>query len=208
MSPDHASADPATDADRILDAALRLAELRGWDALQLHETARELGIPLTAVHRHFRQKDDLVEAWFDRADRAMLALAETPGWAALQPRERLAQAIEAWLGALGPHRRLTRSMLGYKLHPEHVHLQARGLARISRTVQWIREVALLPATGLRREIEEAALTGIYLATFARWLGDDSVGYAATRRFLQRRLDWAERAASGLGHWLPGSPRQA
>jgi len=38
-------------------------------------------------------------------------------------------------------------MLGYKMHPEHIHLQVRGVARISRTVPWWREVALAERGG-------------------------------------------------------------
>jgi ubiquinone biosynthesis protein COQ9 len=89
-------------------------------------------------------------------------------------------------------------MLGYKLHPEHLHLQARGIARISRTVQWIREVAMLPSVGWRRELEEAVLTTIYLTTFSRWLTDKSAASERTRRLLQRLLASAERGALWLG----------
>jgi AcrR family transcriptional regulator len=208
MPPDHDAANDATRADRILDTALALGELRRWDSLHLHDIARELDIPLSEIHRYFRQKDDLTEAWFDRADRALLAVSEMPGWTALSPRERLFQAITAWLDALHPHRRLTRAMLGYKLHPEHLHLQAHGLTRISRTVQWIREVAQLPATGLRQEAEEVVLTSIYLATFGQWLRDESPNSSATRELLQRLLGTAESVANGVGRWLPGSPGES
>jgi AcrR family transcriptional regulator len=208
MQRDHDTAMDTRPADRMLDAALGLGELRGWDAFHLHDIARELGVPLSEIHRHFRQKDDLAEAWFDRADRMLLAVPDMPGWTDLPVRERLFQAIMAWLDALRPHRRLTRAMLGYKLHPEHLHLQAHGLTRISRTVQWIREVAQLPATGLRQEAEEVVLTGIYLTTFGQWLRDESPDSSATRKLLQRLLGTAESIANGAGRWLPGSPRES
>lgn len=193
-------------AERILDTALELGERTGWDELHLHDIARFLDISLADIHRHYGQKDDIAEAWFDRADRALLAVSATPGWESLSPRERLFRVIIAWLDALAPHRRLTAAMIGYKLHPEHLHFQAHGITRISRTVQWIREAAHLPTTGLRRELEEAALTTTYLITFTRWLRDDSPGTQHTRELLDRLLAGAERAASGIGQWLPGSPR--
>jgi ubiquinone biosynthesis protein COQ9 len=102
-----------------------------------------------------------------------------------------------WLDALAPHRRIVGEMLRYKLHPEHLHLQARGITRISRTVQWIREVALLPSTGWRREAEEAVLTTIYLTTFSSWLLDSSPGGERTRRLLQALLAAAEQGAIWL-----------
>jgi AcrR family transcriptional regulator len=185
---------------RILDTALLQGELHGWDAMQLHEVARTLGITLTDIRRHYEHKDALAEAWFDRADAAMLALPESPGWVRLTYRERLYRAICTWLDALAPHRGLTVTMLRYKFQPEHLHLQAREVMRISRTVQWMRDVAHLPETGWRRELGEAALTAIYLSTFARWLADGSPGSQRTRAWLDRLLSMAERAQRGLDAW--------
>ena len=183
-----------TDPDSILDAALALAEQRGWDAVHLHDVAQALGVPLAEIARHYGDKDALVDAWFGRADDALLAMPESPGWMELTPRQRLYHAICAWLDALAPHRSISGEMLRYRFQPEHLHLQAQGVVRISRTVQWIREVARLPAVGWRREFEEAVLTSIYLATFARWLADDSAGAGRTRAFLDGLVSAAERAA--------------
>jgi AcrR family transcriptional regulator len=184
-------------AKRIIDTALELGEVRGWDAVHLHEIARVMGIELADIHRHYDQKDAIAEAWFDRADAALLAAPRTPGWTDLTPRERLHRAIFCWLEALASHRRLTAAMLRYKFQPEHIHLQALGLTRISRTVQWIREVACLPAVGWRHELEEVALTGIYMSTFACWLNDESADANRTHAFLDRLLATAEWAALRL-----------
>lgn len=184
----------AAQAEDILATALDLGEARGWDALHLHDIAGAMGIPLGDIRRHYDQKDALAEAWFANADAALLAAAETPGWRDLPPRQRLARALFAWLDALAPHRRLTAAMLRYKLQPEHVHLQLAGLLRVSRTVQWLRETAALPAAGWRRELTEVALTAIYLSTFVCWLNDDSTDSARTRALLERLLTLAERAA--------------
>jgi AcrR family transcriptional regulator len=199
------SADPkvhtAADAVKrhIVHTALRVAEeAGGWDAVHVHIVAREAQLPLEEVRRHFGDKDAIAEGFFDFADAAMLALAAEPGWGGITPRERLLRAIMAWLDTLAPHRRLVGPMLGYKLKPEHVHLQARGIARISRTVQWIRETAQLPSTGWRREAEEAALTAIYLTTFSFWLLDRSPGAGRTRRLLARLLGVAAQGALWFG----------
>jgi AcrR family transcriptional regulator len=159
--------------DRILDTALEQAEATSWERLRLHAIAETLGITLDDIRRHYPQKDDLVEAWFDRADRALLGRERPADFTARPLPERLHQVITSWLDALAPHRRLTREMLAYKLEFGHVHLQALGLMRISRTVQWFMEAALYDSTGLQRILDECALTTIYLATFARWLFDDS-----------------------------------
>ncbi len=188
----------ATHRERIVDAALSLGEAHGWDAVHLHDVAAALGITLADIRQHFPTKDAIAEAWFDRADRRLLAASNAQEWAQLTVRERLHRAIFAWLEALAPHREQTAAMLRYKLQPDHLHLQALGLARVSRTVQWIREVAGIASTGWRREVEEVALTAIYLTTFATWLRDDSEGATRTHAWLDRALRLAERAALRLG----------
>jgi hypothetical protein len=60
---------------------------------------------------------------------------------------------------------------------------------------------MLRSTGWRREAEEAVITSIYLATFSRWLWDDSRGAESTRRLLKRLLAAAERGALRMG--FPG-----
>jgi len=178
--------------ERIVDTALELAGTSSWEAVRLHEMASRLGITLDDIRRLFPEKEDIVDAWFDRADQAMLAVSETPGFHDEPPRLRLQRLILAWLDALGSHRRVTRQMIYNKLEPGHLHVQIPGLLRVSRTVQWFREAALRDATYLRRALEETGLTTIYLLTFFRWMHDDSPGSHRTRRFLEQRLLQAER----------------
>jgi ubiquinone biosynthesis protein COQ9 len=182
--------------DRILDMALELAEASSWEQLRLHTVAAALQIGLDEILIHYPQKDDLAEAWFDRADRAMLdAEHGGPDFPSRPPQERLQQVICDWLDALAAHRRLTRGMLAYKLEPGHVHLQALGILRISRTVQWFREAARQESTGFQRILDESALTAIYLAAFGRWLFDDSRDSRESKAFL----------ASGLHRWFRCCP---
>lgn len=179
--------DPAILREQIVSTALALGERTAWEQVTLHGVADELGITLDQIRVHFPQKDDIVEAWFDRADSAMLKAAATPQFLALSEEERVYAAVMGWLDTLAPHRRLTGQMLLYKFEPGHFHLQALGIMRISRTVQWIREAARLETTDLRRVLEEAALTSVYLMVFARWLSDGSEDSSATRTLLRRLL---------------------
>lgn len=190
---------PPTVKRMIVQTALSLAEEAGsWDAVHVHAIARAAGISLEELRRHFGDKDAIAEGFFDIADEALLSVCKEPGWGEQETRERLYRAVMSWLDALAPHRSLAVGMLGYKFHPEHLHLQARGVARISRTVQWIREVSMLPSIGWRRDLEEAVLTTIYLTTFSYWLTDTSPGAERTRGFLRRLLAGAEKAALWLG----------
>lgn len=185
--------------DAIVDAALARADQTSWEAVRLHDVAAALGATLNDVRAHFREKEDIVDAWFDRADGAMLEQAARPEVSTLPARERLERVMLAWLDALAPHRRATRQAIWNKLEPGHVHYQINGLLRVSRTVQWMREAAGRDAKLPWRAIEETALTSLYLVTFFHWMYDDSPGSVRTHEFLRRRLDgvgWAWLAPDG------------
>lgn len=181
---------------------MSLAEQRSWERVRLHDVATGLKLSLNDVRAHFREKEDLVDAWFDRADAAMLDAAAQSGLSALPSRERLHRLMMAWLAALQPHRRVTRQMIGAKLEPGHVHYQYAGVLRVSRTVQWWREAAQRDAVLPWRALEETALTAIYLAAFFCWMRDDSQNAVRTSLFLDKLLARAER----LARWVPGCPR--
>jgi len=182
-------------ADLILDKALAIAEKNSWENMRLHDIAAELDISLDTIRKYYSQKDDLVEAWYDRADKAMLDYAHQIQSQSQDMPARYTAIIMSWLQALAAHRKVSGDMLLYKLEPGHFHLQALGLLRISRTVQWFIEAAGSQTTHLLRIAEEIALTSIYLATFAYWLRDNSTGSEKTRQFLSRRLKQADLLAS-------------
>ena len=196
--------------DKIVDAALDLAGRRSWESLRLHDVAAELQLDLNDVRAHFREKEEIVDAWFDRADAAMLQAGTESGVADLSARERLHRLIMAWLAALAPYRRVTRQMIYGKFEPGDVHYQFAGLLRVSRTVQWLREAAHRDAVLPWRAFEETGLTAIYLATFFYWMRDDSENAARTSAFLDRLLGRAEyfvRSLPGFSgpHRKAGTP---
>lgn len=174
-------------APLILDTALDLADICGWERLHLYDVADTLDCGLAAIAKHYPQKDDLVEAWFDRADQAMLARAKAADLISLPPDKRLEELLIAWLAALEPHHAVTGQMLLYKLEPGHIHLQIGGLLRISRTVQWWREAARRSNQHLARIAEESLLTGAYLRTFVHWLRHPEMNQAELRGHLRRQL---------------------
>ena len=185
--------------ERILNSALDLAGRKSWESVRLHDVATELQLSLNDVRAHFAEKEDLTDAWFDRADAAMLEEAGKPGFSELSPRERLHRLIMTWLTVLAAHRRVTRQMICGKFEPGHFHYQYAGLLRVSRTVQWLREAAHRDAVLPWRAIEETTLTAIYVAVFFYWMRDDSENAARTAAFLDKLLIRAER----LAQWLPG-----
>ena len=178
--------------NRIVEAALELGKQQSWEAVRLHAVAEATGISLNKERLYFREKEDLVDAWFDRADSAMLQEAEAPDFQVLSPRQRLHRLIMTWLATLAPHRNVTRQMIYGKMELGHVHIQIPGLMRVSRTVQWIREAAHLDATHVRRALEETGLTSIYLMTFFYWMKDNTPNSEKTSCFLDGLLGTTEK----------------
>lgn len=171
--------------DAILDAALHLALHSSWEAFSLQALADARELSLAEIARHFRSKDDLAEALFDRADAAMLGLPPDEDEALA---ERLLIRIMAWLDYLAPYKPLVRDMLAYKLEPGHCHLQAHGITRVSRTVQWFIEAAQWRPAGLGRILGELTLTSIYLTAVASFLVDGSDNLNTTRTLLRGLLE--------------------
>ena len=62
--------------DQIVGTAVELGERSSWEAVRLHDVAAALGISLDEVSEHFQKKDDIVNAWFERADNTMLKIAQ------------------------------------------------------------------------------------------------------------------------------------
>lgn len=175
--------------DDILATALTLAEHSSWEQLSLQQIAVALGISLADIYQHYRSKDELVDAWFDRADTAMLSALVTTQ---LPASSRIEHVLSCWLNALAPYHKVTGQMLLYKLEPGHIHLQLAAVLRISRTVQWLREAAQLQASGIARIGQEVALSSLFVAVFIYWLNDTSKAQQQSMAFLHRKLQCADR----------------
>lgn len=177
--------------DRIVDAAIELAEQRGWENVRLHDVADRLDVPLARVAAHFRDLDAVANAWFERARRRLVELpaAELEGQ---PPPARLEQAVMRWFDALAPHRKVTGEILGEKLYASHPHHWVPMIFDLSRLIHWFLDVARIRSTGRQRQLAEIGMTLIFVATLRVWLADDSERQARTRAFLERRLATADR----------------
>ncbi len=176
---------------RIVDAALDLAEDGGWDGLRLRRVAVRLAVPLAEVLDHYRDLDAVADAWFRRAWTAMLA-PPPEDFASRPARERLHLMMMRWFDTLAPHREVTGQILAAKLYPSHPHHWVPLVFNLSRSIHWLREAALLDATGRRRQVEEVGLTALFLATMAFWLRDESPDQANSGAVLWSRLENADR----------------
>ena len=198
--------------ERILDAALALAEEAGGEGVRLHAIAERLRVPLAEVAAHASDLDAVADTWFAGLRAAMLA-PPPRGFKALPPRERLFIVLMRWFDAAARHRRVTGQMIAAKLYPSHPHHWMPLIFNLSRIIQWVREAALLDAAAPRRQIEEAGLTVVFLATLATWLADETEDQGGPRRRLRRLLERTDRvlarlwsgSARGRVNGMPATP---
>ncbi len=176
-------------ADRIVAAAIALAEERGWENVRLYLIADRLGIGLDEIGRRFRDLEAIANAWFERARQQVLrlpaaAVADRP------PPERLHVAITTWLGALAPHHAVSVQMLEAKLYPSHPHHWVPMVFDLSRLMHDFLDVARIASTGRRRQLAEVGLTLIFLPTLRDW-----------RRRPERTSERRRRRLAAADRWL-------
>ena len=90
--------------EQLLDATKSLAAKRGFHAVSIEAVAREAGITRPIVYGHFRDLSKLLEALVEREGvRALAQLAEvlTPALENPDPRERMTEAMRAYIEAVG-----------------------------------------------------------------------------------------------------------
>ena len=190
---------PAPTADDVLEAALALADEIGWRQVTARAISSRLGGGPDLVIAHYRDLNEVADAWFRRA---LAAATATPVDEALPFDERLARVIGRWLDALAPHRQASLAMIQGKLYPSHPHHWVPLVFSLSRLVQWMLDTAGCPAIGRRRQATEVAVSALVPVALWRWRGGDDKAvkaFVAERlRAMERRLDriWPAQRPDG------------
>lgn len=174
-------------ADSILQQALTLAQQSSWQSFSLNDLALQLDCNLSDISQFYRSKDDIAEALFNKADEAMLDLTTSEAFQGLSSKEKLLECMMTWFLYLAPYKPIVKEIFAYKLEPGHFHLQAHGITRVSRTVQWFMEASEIKSTGLKRSIDEIAITSTYLVGVNTFLCDKSAHLFKTKNRLIQLL---------------------
>ena len=144
-------ADPVTERQTILDAALRVMRRNGYDECQITDILAEASLSTRAFYRHFDTKDDVLLAIFrDNAEETSRRLAARVN-AAATPVEQLRAWIEEILSLGYDRRRASR-----------VRVLASGAAR--RTAGYAEERAQANAAlcaPLRAVLEAGRASGAF-----------------------------------------------
>lgn len=130
---------PELSVESIVDAAVRIADAEGLDAVTMARVARDLGFTTMSLYRHVASKDDLIQLMNDApVDIPVPSQAES---AAHTWRETLA----AWTRAVRRH---------YVAHPWKLEIPVSGIPTMPNTVRladWaLRGMRDLPLTDAER----------------------------------------------------------
>jgi ubiquinone biosynthesis protein COQ9 len=191
--------DSGTPRDRIVAAALRLAETRGWRDLSLGEIAGEAGIPLAEMPREFQSKGQMLTAFSRAVDQAVLEKFGKPS--ADDARDRLFDVLLTRFEVMQPYKpalRRIRSDLGRSFG------EALALLRPALKSQyWMLAAAGIGGEGCRGVMRVQGLLAIYARVFPVWLDDDDPGLARTMAALDRRLRRGEAVLRGMSRIREG-----
>lgn len=162
------------------------AAFDGWNAKAVeaaadaigadHDVAR-LAVPGNAI--------DMIDLWFAGIDRRMAEALPPETLDAMKIRAKITALVEARLDALAPHREALRRAVAILAMPQNAPRAAK-LGWRSADTMW--RLAGDTATDYNHYTKRAMLAGIYAATIAVFLNDESEGQTESRAFLARRIE--------------------
>lgn len=181
------------------------AAFDGWNKDALANAAQTLGVPADRAALAFPGGGaDMIDAWFDSIDRAMVAAFPPERIAALKIRERIRDLVLFRLGHVGADKEALRRAIAVLAMPGNAAAGPR-LAWRSADRMW--RLAGDTAADFNHYSKRAILSSIYGATILVFLGDDSEDLRETRAFLDRRIDGVMRFEKVKAQWRAGKDRR-
>jgi len=204
--------DPAADlADATLDELRAVlaplvasnAAFDGWNARAVKAAAESRGVDPDVAALCFEKPVAMVDAWFAHIDAEMAARLPAERLEAMKIRERITRLVETRLALLAPDREALRRAVAMLAMPPNAPT---GLRLGWRSADTMWRLAGDTATDYNHYTKRAILAGVYAATIAVFLDDESEGWADTRGFLARRVEGIMRFEKTKTQWL-GHPER-
>ncbi|MEE4201773.1 COQ9 family protein [Erythrobacter sp.] len=178
----------------------------GWNETALVAAAEMAGadvdIAKLAFPRGRGQAMDMIDAWIASVDRAMADEWPPERLASLKVRERIRTLIAFRLEAVEHIDEAVRRAMAVMAMPQNA---PRSLQLGWRSADLMWRLAGDTATDYNHYTKRAILAGIYSATLAVFVNDDSEGKARTYEFLDRRIDGVMRFEKAKAQFTRGTP---
>lgn len=180
------------------------AAFDGWSEVAIANAAADLGVQADRARLAFPGgKSQMIDAWFDSVDMAMLTAFPPERIAAMKIRDRIRELLMFRLERLLPEREALRRALAILAAP----VNAAAAARLAwRSADRIWRLAGDTATDFNHYSKRAILIGVYGSTTFVFLEDQSEGLADTRAFLDRRIDNVMQFEKAKARWRGGGDR--
>ncbi len=174
------------------------AAFDGWGEAALAMAAAELGVSADRARLAFPGgAAEMIDAWFDWVDRAMLEAFPPEKIAEMKVRDRIRSLLLFRLETLAPWREALRRALAILALPTSA---PRGAALAWRSADRIWRVAGDEATDFNHYSKRATLIAVYGSTTMIFLDDASDELAETGAFLDRRLAGVMRFEKAKARW--------
>jgi len=169
-------------APAIADAAV----FDGWSDAALVAAAESEGVdPDVARLAYPGGAMDMIAAWIASVDVAMFAALPPEVLGPMKIREKIRSLVQARLDAIAGREEALRRAMAIMAMPQNM-ARAGKLGWASADAMW--RLAGDTATDYNHYTKRAILSGIYAATLAVFVDDESEGKADTRAFLDRRIE--------------------
>ena len=167
----------------------------GWNETALIAAAEMAGCDVDVAKLAFPARPlngramDLIEAWITSVDQAMEAEWSAERLAELKIRERIRELVAFRLKAVEDIDEAVRRAMSVMAMPQNAP-RALQIGWRSADIMW--RLAGDTATDYNHYTKRTILAGIYSATLAFFVNDDSEGKTRTYEFLDRRIDGVMR----------------
>ncbi len=198
-----------TPKQKIIEAALKLAEKENWSDISLPEIAKAAKVSLGQIREEFDDKPAILKAFMAQIDQAVLDKA-AEDLVEESARDRLFDILMLRLEILEPYKAALKNILPQIKRDPGLMLELSGA--VCRSAKWMLIAADLEAGGAEGFARERGLALVFAKTLDVWLEDDETGLAKTMAELDRQLrrgeSWLENlrvpfgflsAAAGVGN---------
>jgi ubiquinone biosynthesis protein COQ9 len=187
--------DQSTLEGKVIIAAMDLAQSPGWGEVSLRDIADASGCSLAEVMGRFETKQDVVAAFNDEIDRAMLEGAGNVE-REQSPRDALFEVIMSRFDLMMPYKAALKA-IAKEARRELVLPDLGRLGAQMKTQNRILQAAGVDHEGAALALRQLGLAALTNQVFLIWLDDDDPGMARTMAALDRRLRQGERTMTFL-----------
>lgn len=126
--------------EQIAQAAIDLVAAQGMKGLSVARVARRVGVVPSAIYRHYRGKDEMLDAVLDLIQQRLLANVKAVCAATPQPLDRLRLLLSEHVRLLRENKGIPRVVFSQELHNGHSTRKSRLYEIISEYLRQISQI--------------------------------------------------------------------